>query len=229
MINEMAVSVTPLTPPSAVKKEIEARVDQAWDAAGYMTDDGLRDTQAMQDAAYEVIIKHVANSKEEIAEKAVTRGELYAAVFAGAPGTDGMGDPIDEFDREASEQLERDVWSLTQPKSEGALQKRLGEDGSSLVLCRENIRRKLDKAQAVYLTDNPLLIMEAVVDKEVKGYERKAANLKKQLEMVTRRHEELRSQVSSRVRLASNKNKAELNLASGGDPDAALLTEKIGE
>jgi hypothetical protein len=225
----MAVSVTPLTAPSVVKKEIEARVDQAWDAAGYMTDDGLRDTQAMQDAAYEVIRQHIANSKEEISENAITRGELYAAVFAGAPGTDGSGDPVDEYDRAVAEQLERDVWSLTQPKSEGALQKRLGEEGSSLLLCREVIRRKLDKAQAVYLTDNPVLIMEALVDKEVKGYERKAANLKKQLEMVTRRHEELRSQVSSRVRLATNKNKAELNLASSGEADAGLLTERVGE
>lgn len=225
----MAVSVTPLTAPSVVKKEIEARVDQAWDAAGYMTDDGLRDTQAMQDAAYEVIRQHIANSKEEISENAITRGELYAAVFAGAPGTDGSGDPVDEYDRAVAEQLERDVWSLTQPKSEGALQKRLGEEGSSLLLCREVIRRKLDKAQAVYLTDNPVLIMEALVDKEVKGYERKAANLKKQLEMVTRRHEELRSQVSSRVRLATNKNKAELNLASAGEADAGLLTERVGE
>jgi hypothetical protein len=225
----MAVSVTPLTAPSVVKKEIEARVDQAWDAAGYMTDDGLRDTQAMQDAAYEVIRQHIANSKEEISENAITRGELYAAVFAGAPGTDGSGDPVDEYDRAVAEQLERDVWSLTQPKSEGALQKRLGEEGSSLLLCREVIRRKLDKAQAVYLTDNPVLIMEALVDKEVKGYERKAANLKKQLEMVTRRHEELRSQVSSRVRLATNKNKAELNMASASEGDAGLLTERVGE
>src|SRR5580704_7748108 len=101
----MAVSVTPLTAPSVVKKEIEARVDQAWDAAGYMTDDGLRDTQAMQDAAYEVIRQHIANSKEEISENAITRGELYAAVFAGAPGTDGSGDPVDEYDRAVAEQL----------------------------------------------------------------------------------------------------------------------------
>lgn len=150
-------------------------------------------------------------------------------MFAGAPGTDGSGDPVDEYDRAVAEQLERDVWSLTQPKSEGALQKRLGEEGSSLLLCREVIRRKLDKAQAVYLTDNPVLIMEALVDKEVKGYERKAANLKKQLEMVTRRHEELRSQVSSRVRLATNKNKAELNMASASEGDAGLLTERVGE
>jgi hypothetical protein len=215
----MSVSVTPMTPPSVVKKEIEARVDQAWDAAGYMTDEGLRDTRAMLEAAYEEVVKHIANSKEQIAEKAITRGELYAAVFPGAPGTDGTGDPVDEFDMAVAEHLERDVWSLTQPKSEGAIQKRLGEDGLTSLLCREKIRRNLDKADAVYLTDNPQLILETFVDKEVKAYERKAANLKKQLEMVTKRHDELTSQVKSRVRLAENKNKAELNLAPASPPE----------
>ncbi len=216
----MSVSVTPMTPPSVVKKEIEARVDQAWDAAGYMTDEGLRDTRAMLEATYEEVVKHVADSKEEVAEKAITRGELYAAVFPGAPGTDGAGDPVDEFDMAVAEHLERDVWSLTQPKSEGAIQKRLGEDGLTFLLCREKIRRNLDKADAVYLTDNPQLILETFVDKEVKAYERKAANLKKQLEMVTKRHEELTAQVKSRVRLAENKNKAELNLAQASPPEA---------
>jgi hypothetical protein len=225
----MAVSVTslPLTPPSVVKQEIESRVLAAWEVAGYTTEEGLRDTQAMQDAAYAVIVKHVANSKEEIVEKAITRGEFYAAVFPGAPGTDGSGDPVDEYDRAVTEALERDVWSLTQPKSEGALQKRLGEEGLTYVLCREKIRRNLDKADAVYLTDNPHLIMETFVDKEVKAYERKAANLKKQLEMVTKRHEELTSQIKSRVRLAENKNKAELNLAPASTPEE--LVEKTEE
>lgn len=220
----MSTYTTQLTPPSVVKQEIEARVLAAWEAAGYTTAEGLRDTQAMQDAAYEVILKHVANSKEEIATKAITRGEYYAAVFPGAPGTDGAGDPVDEYERAVAEALERDVWSLTQPKSEGALQKRLGEEGHTYVLCREKIRRNLDKADAVYLTDNPHLILEVFVDKEVKAYERKAANLKKQLEMVTRRHDELTSQLKSRVRLAENKNKAELNLAQANSSDE--LVEK---
>lgn len=228
MIYQMAVSVTPeLTPPSVVKQEIEERVLLAWEVAGYTTDEGLRDPQAMQDAAYEAIIKHVANSKEEIAEHAITRGELYAVVFPGAPGTDGSGDPVDEYERAVAEALERDVWSLTQPKSEGAIQKRLGEEGHTYVLCREKIRRNLDKADAVYLTDNPHLIMEGFVDKEVKAYERKAANLKKQLDMITRRHEELTGQLKSRVRLAESKNKAELNIASTSNPEE--LVERTAE
>lgn len=212
----MAAPATELTLPSVIKKEIEDRIDQAWETAGYMTDDGLRDAKAMQEAAYEEVIKHVANSKEEVAKKAITRGELYAMVFPNGPGADGSEDSLDEFDEAVRSALERDVWSLTQPKAEGALQKRLGEENSTLLLVRENIRRGLDPAVAVFLTDNPTLIMEGVVDKEVKAYERKAANLRKQLEMVTKRHDELSAQVSSRVRLAQSKTKAELTLAKSG-------------
>jgi hypothetical protein len=219
-------ATTEMTLPSVVKKEIDDRVDQAWEAAGFVTEDGLRDTKAMQEAAYEEVIHHVANTKEEVAKKAITRGELYAKVFPDGPGTDGSDEPLDEFEEAVRQQLERDVWSLTQSKSEGALQKRLGEENSSLVLVRENIRRGLDPAAAVFLTDNPTLIMEGVVDKEVKAYERKAANLRKQLEMVTKRHDELSAQVNSRVRLAQSKTKAELNFAKSG---VGELTESVTE
>jgi hypothetical protein len=222
----MATAANELTLPSVIKKEIDDRIDQAWEAAGYMTADGLRDPKEMQEAAYEEVIQHVANTKEEVAKKAITRGELYAKVFPEGPGADGSDEPLDEFDELVRSGLERDVWSLTQPKAEGALQKRLGEEKSTLILVQEKIRRGLDPAVAVFVTDNPTLIMEGVVDKEVKAYERKAANLRKQLEMVTKRHDELSAQVNSRVRLAQSKTKAELNLAKS---DTGELTESVTE
>ena len=207
---------TPLTPPSVINAEIDTRVDQAWTNEGYVTADGERDPKAMQEAAYNAVRNRIATSKADKAEKAITKGELFAAVFPNGPGADGKGDQLDEFDRAAFQQLERDVWSLMQPKHTGAIQKRLGEEGSSLVLLQATIRRKLDKAQAVYLTDNPALIMEDSVDKEIKAFERKAENLRRQLDMVIARHPELASRIRSEVGQGVNRAKAELAFPNNG-------------
>lgn len=206
----MVVDTEPLTPPSVVEREIESRVDQVWADAGYLNEEGQHDTQAMHDAAYDAVRTRIVTSKADKAEKAITKGELYAAVFPQGPGADGRGDPVDEYDKKVAERLERDVWSLTQAKHSGTIQKRLGEENSSLILCQATIRRKLDKAPAVYLTDNPRLIMEDSVDKEVKALEKKAENLRRQLEMVLHRHPELSNEVLARVGQAMGRTKAEL-------------------
>ncbi len=224
----MAVSVTPLTPPSVVEKEIEARILKVWAEAGYTTADGVHDNNLMHEAAFEAVRTHVANTKEDVANNAITKGELFAEVFPNAPGADGSGEPVDEFDQEVAKRLERDVWSLTQPKDTGYIQKRLGEEGSKLILCRETIRRKVDRAWGVYLTESPVIIMEKVVEQEAKAYEQKAASLRQQLDMVRTRQKDLQGQINARVRQAEKKTKAELTFSSQAAPEA-LLSEGSDE
>lgn len=218
----MSVDTVRLIPPSLVAKEIEARVHDAWEREGYVTSEGERDPKAMQDAAYRAVCKRIATSKTDKAERAITRGELFAAVFPNAPGADGKGDQLDEYDQAVFAQLERDVWSLMQPKPSGAIQKRLDEEGSSLVLLQATIRRKLDKAQAVYLTDNAALIMEDSVDKEIKAFERKAENLRRHIDMIVGRHPELASRIRAEVGQGLSRAKAELAFAA---PDKTLEAE----
>lgn len=206
----MAVETATMTPPSVFNEEISARVDDAWANEGYVTEDGDRDPKAMHDAVFRVVRKRVATSKEDKAEKAITKGELYAAVFPNAPAGDGGYDQLDEFEKAVYDRIERDVWSLTQPKHGGAIQKRLGEEGVKLVLCRVTIRRPLDKAQAVYLTESPTLIMEDSVDQEIKSLERKAENLRKQLDMVLKRQPELAPRILGRLNQGMNRTQAEL-------------------
>jgi len=212
----------PLTPPSVVTKEIETRVDAAWDREGYVDEEGKRDPKAMQEAAYRAVRRRIATSKTDKADKAITKGELFAAVFPDAPGADGKGDQLDEYDAHVFAQLERDVWSLTQAKPTGAIQQRLREEGSTLVVLRATIRRKLDKAQAVYLTDNAALIMEDSVDQEIKAFERKAENLRRQLDMIVALHPELASRIRTEVSQGVNRAKAELAFPAA----AAALTAK---
>jgi hypothetical protein len=218
----MSVQTPPLTPPSVIEAEIQSRIDRAWAAEGYVTADGERDPKAMQEAAYAGVRKRVATSKEDKADKAITKGELYAAVFPTGPGADGKGDQLDEFDRIVFQRLERDVWSLMQPKHGGAIQKRLGEEGSSLVLCQATIRRKLDKAQAVYLTEDPTLIMEDSVDKEIKALERKAENLRKQLDMLMQRQPQLAPAIRNRLGQGMSRARAELSFPAGSNGKAEL-------
>ena len=218
-----AVPTTPVSNPSDVKAEIQARIDQAWVEQGYVLADGSLDPEAMQDAVFAAVRHRVATSKADKADKAITKGELYAAVFPKAPGADGKGDQLDEFDTAVFAALERDVWSLTQQKSSGAMQRRLEEEGSTLILLRATIRRKLDKADAVYLTDNTTLIMEDSVDKEIKAFERKAENLRKELNMIMKRHPELATKIKSEVLGGMNRAKAELAFPVV-PPTAAALT-----
>jgi hypothetical protein len=212
---------TALTPPSVIYAEIENRANHVYEGAGYVTPEGERDPQAMHDAAYKVVRKCVATSKEDKAEKAITKGELYAAVFPNGPGADGTDEQeLDEYDRAVFRQLERDVWSLMQAKAGGSVQKRLGEEGSPLILCQAKIRRNLNPAPAVYLTENPTLIMEDCVDKEVKAFERKAENLRKELEMVMGRQPELAARIMGRLGQGISRTQAELSF-----PDSQLELE----
>lgn len=227
----MAVSVEPtesVSPPSAVEAEIERRVQEAWKQAGYTTEDGARSADKMNKSAFAIVRKHVVNAKDEIGTNAISQGELYAKVFPTAPGADGSGEPIDEFDKEVAKRLERDVWGLTQPKESGYIQGELGEEGSDLILCREKTRTKrhLDKVWVVYLTASPIIVFEKIVEHEAKAYEQKAAILQKQLTMVRKRRGELRGQIDARVRQAEKKTKADLAFTAAPDVDA--LPEAMG-
>lgn len=206
--------------PSEVKEELDARIEQVWKDHGYVQEDGTLDPQKMHEAAYNAVRSRIVTSKADKASKAITKGELYAKVFPKGPGADGKGDPTDEFDLTVMHALERDVWALTQAKASGAMQRRLEEEDSSLILLRVQIRRNMDPAWAVYLTDNTALIMEDSVDKEIKAFERKAENLRKELAMIVRRHPELASKIKSEVTQGLNRAKAELVLPAAGSAAA---------
>jgi hypothetical protein len=214
----MSVDTANLTPPSVIEQEIENRIQHVWETEGYITEDGEQDPQAMHDIAFNSVSKRVATSKEERADKAITKGELYREVFPHGPGADGTDeDLLDEFDRKVFERLERDAWSLMQAKSGGYVNKRLAEEGSSLILCQAKIRRNMNPSQAVYLTSTPALILEDAVDKEIKAYERKAENLRKELDSIMKRQPELAATIAKRLGQGVKRTQAELTF-----PDDAL-------
>lgn len=210
-----------LSLPSEIDKEIKRRTTLAYEAQGFVDDDGDVDPKKMQDAAYKILRTRVANSRVEKAEKAITKGELYAAVFTKGPGADGNDHLLDEFDAKVFATLEREVWGLMQAKPSGAMQRRLTDEGSTLVVLQDTIRRNMDKAPAVYLSDNTLLIKEDGLDKEIKALERKTQNLRKQLDALLVSHPELADAVRSELNQTISRTKTELTL-----PKADLGTPK---
>jgi hypothetical protein len=179
-------------------EEVERRVTAAFEAEGYVVkiDESVgRNTKARNEIALTAFSGKEATSKLDKSANAITPGELYEFVFPHGPGADGDVESLEPEDRATYEQLKRDLWSLTQPKPEGWIQRRLASEGSTLVLCRAKVMRGADPVTAAYVTDDPTLIMEDSVSGEVEALVRKADNLRKHVDMLLLRHPELESRV----------------------------------
>jgi hypothetical protein len=200
--------------------QVNDRVEEVQRKHGYVDDDGAASTSAVKEAVYAILKTDcVVASKAERSTKALTRGELYFRVYPdGAPGN-GVGsiDDLGTVERKAYEVLAEGVWDLTQGSRSGWVQKRLGEDEETLVLCRRKIHRPTEAMLAVYLTDNETLIREDAVDKLVLSLMRRASVIRRDLDMMLTRHPQLRGPISAQLSGELKKIQAELTL-----PQAAL-------
>lgn len=179
-------------------EEVDRRVTAAFEAEGFVVkvDRGVsRDIKARNVAALDAFEDKEATGKLDKSANAVTPGELYEFVFPNGPGADGDVESLEPEDEAAYDHLKRDLWSLTQPKPEGWIQRRLASEGSTLVLCRAKVMRGADPVMSAYLTNDPTLIMEDSVSGEVEAMVRKADNLRKHVDMLLLRHPELEGPV----------------------------------
>src|SRR4051812_44185257 len=123
--------------PLLVKEEI----NKQFIAHGYFRvnragEQVVDDTQ-MKTTVYEAVKKKIARAREEVVKNSLTNGELYAIAFPDAPGTDPKSIvPLDALQREVRKGLMRKVWGLTQPRRVGFVQKRLGAEGTGMILCK---------------------------------------------------------------------------------------------
>lgn len=161
------------------------------------------DEDKMKAKVFDLVSTKVVASKDEKSKKSWTNGELYAATFPGAPGTDAKQnlDLLDLEEAEVRKYLMRKVWGLTQPARNGYIQKRLGEDGGRLVLCRSTVMRGLDDATGCFVTDDPDLIMSESLQPQIESLVRKADNLRLHADMIRTRHPELEARMTSALGL----------------------------
>lgn len=204
--------------------EVDRRVTAAYHEEGYsVEEDGevRRDTKTMKEAALQVFSGKVATSKLDKAANAVTPGELYASVFPQGPGADGDVEGLEPEDQATYEKIKREVWGLTQPKPNGWIQRRLADEGSTLVLCRAQVMRGADPVSAAYLTDDSTLIMEDNVHGEVEALVRRADNLRKHVDMLLLRHPELEARVLKELGKGIRRTEAALPTKTGSSKEAA--------
>jgi hypothetical protein len=205
-------------------EEVDNRVTAAYEAEGYSGEsDGevRRDTKAMKEAAFDAFAGKIAGSKLDKAANAITQGELYAAVFPTGPGADGDVESLEPEDQATYEKLKREVWGLTQAKPDGWIQRRLADEGSTLVLCRAQVMRGADPVSAAYLTNDSTLIMEDSVSGEVEALVRKADNLRKHVDMLLLRHPELEARVLKELGKGIRRTEAALPTKTGDSKEAA--------
>jgi hypothetical protein len=172
----------------------------------------VADEEKMKARAYELVSKKVVTSKDDKSKNAWTRGELYAAVFPNGPGTNPNEniDALSFEDAEVREKLATKVWNLTNPARNGYIQKRLGDDGGTLILCRSSVMRRLDPLVGVFVTDNADLIMADSLQPQVEKLVKTADNLRRHAEMIGVRHPELEGRLNAAVGSGINRTVAAL-------------------
>jgi len=184
------------------QRQVESKIRDCYLAEGYVLSDGSVDDEALFDAAYELVTSKVVTTKDDKNDpaKSVTRDELYVALFPHAPGADGS-DPadLDEVDASVYKKLNRDCWSLTQDAVTGKIQRRLEDEGSTLVLCRSSMMRGVNRQQGVFVTDTGQFILGDNLKKELDALQKKAENVQRRVEMLTGRHPELEEAIQGQL------------------------------
>lgn len=207
------------TPGIIDPAQIEAMVNDEFVSAGYTktATDGetVVDPDAMKAKAFELVMKREVTDKSNKSSNSWTQGELYAAVFPGAPGTDPTTiDLLDFVETEVRKTLVRKVWNLTNPARTGYIQKRLEEKGS-LVLCRAKTMRGLDEVNGCYVTNDAALILGDSLAPRVEALVKEADNLRAHAAMITGRHPELETKVVAAIGSGVKRTQAALPKTSG--------------
>jgi hypothetical protein len=211
-----------------LSKKVQARMEEVQRLHGYVDEAGEPSMQKVKDRAYHVLLEDcIVTSKAERSKKALSKGELYFKVYAreDAPafGVQSIED-LDTVEAKVYDTLASVLWDLTQGSRSGWIQKRLGEDESTLVLCRRKIHRPTEAMLAVYLTDNENLIREDSTDKVVVSLMKRASVIRRDIDMVLGRHPKLRGPIAAQLASELKKVVAELTL-----PDAAQAELEAGD
>lgn len=183
-------------------KQVAAGIKQAYISEGYVDTDGNVDEDRLADAAYELVTSRHVVSKDDKNDpgKSITRDELFVSLFPSAPGADGT-DPedLDPVELAIYKKLNRDSWSLTQDAPSGKIQRRLEDEGSSLVLCRSSMMRGANRLTGVFVTDEAQFILGDNLKKELDALQKKAETVQRRVDMLTDRHPELESQIQGQL------------------------------
>lgn len=170
------------------------------------------DDDAWRAKVFELVTSKVVSTKEEKSKKSWTQGELYAAVFPNAPGADKKAnkDSLSMEDLAVMDWLGRKVWNLTNPARSGYIQKRLGQDGGKLVLCRALVFRVQDQIAGCFVTDNDDLILNDSLQPQIESLVKKADTLREHAVMIRERRPTIEAQMNAALGLGVKRTVAAL-------------------
>lgn len=195
--------------------DVTELADEQMVAHGYVKSkngDQVPDEDAVKQKVYELVSNRIVSSKEEKSKKSWTQGELYAAVFPNGPGADSRQnkDLLSDPDLALMDKLTRKVWNLTNPGRAGYIQKRLGQDGGSLILCRASVYRGQDTVSGCFVTDNDDLIMNDSLQPQIESLVKKADTLRQHADMIGDRRPALETRMKAALGLGVKRTVAAL-------------------
>lgn len=199
--------------------QIQAMILEEYIRAGFTKKnrDGetVFDDDAMKARVFELVTQREVTDKTKKSSNSWTQGELLAATFPGAPGTDPKTiDQLDFAQAEVRKTLLRRVWNLTNPARTGYIQKRLEEKGT-LVLCRSKVMRGLDEVNGCYVTNDASLILSDSLAPRIEALVKEADNLRAHAAMITGRHPEIEQKVLQAIGSGVKRTQAALPKGSG--------------
>jgi hypothetical protein len=136
------------------KAAIDQGVREAYEAEGFTTETGARDTVRVREHVFEALRPHKVLKWAERKAKAITRGAVVAQVFPSLPGPDQFSEAEDpQLAHAIWVKVNSDLWSQLQTGAKGPIQQLVGLSmGNGYVLCRTKIGA--DGTDAVYVTDD---------------------------------------------------------------------------
>jgi hypothetical protein len=171
----------------------------------------------MKQSVLNTVQEAYAPNRDGKSKAGLTKGELYARTFAGAPGAkSGTADGLDEVESEVREILMRRVWNLTKDAPDGYIQKRL--DG--VVLIRSQLVRDRDLVMGVFVTDDAQLIMEESLMPGVEALVRRADRLREHALMLVSRKPELEAKVGAALNTGAKRTNSIVRGAIGTGNDS---------
>jgi len=172
-----------------------------------------KDPDKLRDRVYEKVTSRVVASRSEMSAKSWTQGELYSAVFPGAPGTDPnqLISELTPLEQAVRARLMRQCWTLTNPDRKGTIQLRLGKEGRSEILVRTSVQRGVDEIIGAFITNDGKLIVEEAVTPRVEKLLGAAKEVRLFNDLVVEaRHPELGGQLTKILEGAKRRVSAEL-------------------
>lgn len=155
------------------KAAVKAGVQTAYEAEGYITPSGVKDTTAVRERIFEVVRPHKVLAYRDREGLAITRGEVTKEVFPGLLGPDQFDDADDpQLAQAIWIKIDSAVWTQLQANANGPVQRLVGINmGNGYVLCRTQIG--VNSTDAVYITDNRQCIERDYLSRDNKALQAK--------------------------------------------------------